>query len=107
MCLCTQYLMNQLADFNQICMYIKFGHDKSGIGFGDLDLIFKITVRLCPPKLSQNVFVCMLSHGPWMECYQICKPILYRFLCCLCLSISNFQGHSSMTEIATIDWFGR
>ena len=36
---------------------------KSGIGFGDLDLIFKVTVRLNPPKLSQKVF-CMLSHGP-------------------------------------------
>ena len=37
---------------------------KSCIGFGDLDLIFKVTVRLDPPKLSQKVFVCMLSHGP-------------------------------------------
>ena len=27
-CLCAQYLMNQLADFNQICMDITFGHDK-------------------------------------------------------------------------------
>ena len=27
-CLCAQYLMNQLADFNQICMVITFGHDK-------------------------------------------------------------------------------
>ena len=27
-CLCAQYLMNQLADFNQICMDIIFGHDK-------------------------------------------------------------------------------
>ena len=27
-CLCTQYLMNQLADFNQICMDITFGQDK-------------------------------------------------------------------------------
>ena len=27
-CLCAQYLMNQLADFNQICMAITFGHDK-------------------------------------------------------------------------------
>ena len=37
---------------------------KSRIGFGDLDLIFKVTARLNPPKLSQKVFVCMLSHGP-------------------------------------------
>ena len=27
-CLCAQYLMYQLADFNQICMDITFGHDK-------------------------------------------------------------------------------
>ena len=27
-CLCAQYLMNQMADFNQICMDITFGHDK-------------------------------------------------------------------------------
>ena len=27
-CLCAQYLMNQLADFNQICMDITFGHGK-------------------------------------------------------------------------------
>ena len=45
--------MNVLVDFNQICM-----------DFGDLDLIFKVTARLNPPKLSQKVFVCMLSHGP-------------------------------------------
>ena len=27
-CLCAQYLMNRLADFNQIYMDITFGHDK-------------------------------------------------------------------------------
>ena len=27
-CLCAQNLMNQQADFNQICMDITFGHDK-------------------------------------------------------------------------------
>ena len=66
-CLWTQYLMNQLADFNQICMDITFGLPKSWIGFGDLDLIFKVTTRLNPPNLSQKV-LCMLSHGPldWM-----------------------------------------
>ena len=61
--LCAQYLMNHLADFNQICMDITFGHDKSWIGFGDLDLIFKVTARHNLPKLSLKVFVCMLSHG--------------------------------------------
>ena len=58
--------MNQLADFNQICIDITVGHDKklNRIWCGDLDLIFKITVRLNPPNLSQKVFVCMLSNGP-------------------------------------------
>ena len=37
---------------------------KSRIGFGDLDLIVKVTARFSPPNLSQKVFVCMLSHGP-------------------------------------------
>ena len=36
---------------------------KSEIDFGDIVLIFKVTIRLNPPKLSQKVFVCMLSHG--------------------------------------------
>ena len=40
--------MNQLADFNQICMDITFGHDKSWIGFGDLDLIFMVTAKFNP-----------------------------------------------------------
>ena len=63
-CLCAQYLMNQLADFNQICMDITFRYDKKLNRFcGDLDLIFKVTARLNPPNLSQKVFVCMLSHG--------------------------------------------
>ena len=52
--------MHQLADFNQICMDITFRHDKKLNG--DLDL--KVTARLYPQKLSQKVFVCMLSHGP-------------------------------------------
>ena len=56
--------MNQLADFNQICMDTTFGHDKKLNSFGVLDLIFKVTARLNPPNLSQKVFVCMLSHGP-------------------------------------------
>ena len=38
---------------------------KSWIGFGDLVPIVKVTARLNPPKLSQKVFVCTLSHGPF------------------------------------------
>ena len=55
--------MNQLADFNQVSMDITFGHDKKLNKFGDLELIFKVIARLNPPKLSQKVFVCTLSHG--------------------------------------------
>ena len=55
--------MNQLADFNQICIDITFGHDKVLNSFGDLDLIFKVTARLNLPNLSQKV----LSHGPLDE----------------------------------------
>ena len=55
--------MNQLADFNQICIDITFGHDKKLNRFCDLDLIFKVTARLNPPSLSRKVFICMLSHG--------------------------------------------
>ena len=62
--LCAQYLMNQLADFNQICVDIIFGHDKKLNRFWWPWSNFQITARLNPPKLSQKVFVCMLSHGP-------------------------------------------
>ena len=77
-CLCAQYLMNQLADFNQICIDITFGHVKSWISFGDLDLIFKVTVRLNPPKLSQKVFVCMLSYGPFDRMLPNLQACIYR-----------------------------
>ena len=56
-CLCALYLMNWLADFNQLCMDIILGHVEELVRF----------------------------WWPW----------------------HNFQGHSCMTEIATIDWFGR
>ena len=51
MCLCAQYLMNQLADFNQICMDITFGHDKKLKRFWWPWSNFQVTVRLlveCP-----------------------------------------------------------
>ena len=35
---------------------------KSGLGFGDLDLIFKVTAVLKLPNLSQKVLVCTISH---------------------------------------------
>ena len=57
-CLCAQYLMNQLADFNQICMDITLGHDK----------------KLNRVWWPWSNFACYLMDH-WMECYQICKPI--------------------------------
>ena len=35
---------------------------KSCLGFGDLDIIFKVTAGLKLPNLSQKVLVCTLSH---------------------------------------------
>ena len=100
-CLCAQYLMNQLADFNQICINITAGHDKKLNKFW-LDLIFKVTVRLNPPKLSQKVFVCMLSLIRW----NVNKfSSLYK--ADRINSLLDFQGHGFVTEMATIDWFGR
>ena len=35
---------------------------KSWLGFGDLDLIFKVTAGLKLPNLSPKVLVCTISH---------------------------------------------
>ena len=35
---------------------------KSWLGFGDLDLIFKVTAALKLPNLSQKVLVRIISH---------------------------------------------
>ena len=35
---------------------------KSWLGFGDLDLIFKVTTGLKLPNLSPRVLVCTISH---------------------------------------------
>ena len=37
---------------------------KSWFGFGKHDLIFKVTVVLKLPNLSQKVLICMVSHEP-------------------------------------------
>ena len=63
--------MNQLVDFNQICMDITFGHDKKLNSFDDLDLIFKVTARL---QAKMCLSACYLIDH-WMKSYQICKPI--------------------------------
>ena len=41
-------------------MDVTLGHGKSWLGFGDL--IFKVTVGLKLPNLSQKVLVCTISH---------------------------------------------
>ena len=42
---------------------------KRWLGFGDTHLIFKVTVGLILPNLSQKVLVCCLMNH-WLECYQ-------------------------------------
>ena len=37
---------------------------KSLLGFGDLDLFFKVTAGLKLPHLSQKLLVCQISHEP-------------------------------------------
>ena len=49
--------MNWLADSNQIYMDITLGHDEELIGYGDLDLFFKVTAGLKLPYLSQKMLV--------------------------------------------------
>ena len=56
--------MNRLVDFKQICMNILLGHFEDLIRFGDLDLIFKVTVGLKLQSVSQKVLVCIISHEP-------------------------------------------
>ena len=58
-----RYLVNRLPDFNQIYMDITLRHDED-LGFGDLDLIFKVTVELKLPNLSPKMLVCRIFHEP-------------------------------------------
>ena len=37
---------------------------KSWLGFGDTDLIFKVTAGFKWPNLNKKVLICMLSHEP-------------------------------------------
>ena len=81
-CLCAQCLMNQLADFNQICMDITSGHDKKLNRFWwhwsnfqghcqTLSTKFK-PKSVCLHVISLTIGWNLIDH--WMECYQICKP---------------------------------
>ena len=40
------YLLNQLMDFAQACIYTLLGGGEELIRFGDLDLIFKVTASI-------------------------------------------------------------
>ena len=109
-CLCAQYLMNQLADLNQICMDITFGHDKKLNRFSWPSTNFQGHCQINPPNLSQKVFVCMLSHGPLDRMLPNLQAYINQtrsIACSILLTMTQFQGQSFVTEIATIDWFGR
>ena len=47
---------------------------KSWLGFGDLDLIFKVSAGLKLPNLSPKVLVCTISHE-LVGRFQICMDI--------------------------------
>ena len=43
-------------------MDVTLRHDDELLGYGDLDLIFKVTAGLELPNLSPKVLVCTISH---------------------------------------------
>ena len=51
---------------------------ESCLGFGDLDLFFKVTVGLKLPNLSPKVLVCTVSHELVGDFNQICMVITLR-----------------------------
>ena len=102
-CLCTQYLMSQLADFYQICMDRTFGHDKKLNRFWWPWSNFQGHCQTKSTKFNpKNVCLHVIS---WTIGWNVTKfASLYKWD-----RINSLldQGHSFMTEIATIDWFGR
>ena len=68
-------LMNQPADFNQICMDKTIGHDEELIRFGDLDLISKVNAGLKLPNLSQNLIVCLYLMNQSGDFEYICMNL--------------------------------
>ena len=50
---------------------------KSWLGFGDLDLIFKVTAGLKLPTLSQKVLVCPVSRELAGKFNQFCMDITF------------------------------
>ena len=43
-------------DFTQICINSRYGHDNKPIKFGDLDLIFKVTLEKKMLNLGQKYY---------------------------------------------------
>ena len=46
MSLSALYLLNQLVDFDHTCIETPLGHGEEMNTFGDLDLIFKVTLNV-------------------------------------------------------------
>ena len=67
---------------------------KSVLGFGDLDLIFKVTAGLKPPDLSQKVLVCTISH----ELVGRFQPHLHGY---------DMMGHDEELIWLTLTYFSR
>ena len=60
----ARHLMNQPADFNQICMDITMERYEELIRFCDLNLISKVNAGLKLLNVSQNLIVCTISDEP-------------------------------------------
>ena len=50
---------------------------KSCLGFGDLDLFFKVTAGIKLPNLSQKVLICPISHEQLAHFNQIFMAIAF------------------------------
>ena len=62
-------------DFAQICMNLIHGHDKKLKSFGDLDLIFKVTLENQIAKFRPKILKCTLS-SEWVIGFY---PNLHEF----------------------------
>ena len=62
-------------DFAQICMNLIYGHDKKLKKFGDLDLIFKVTLENQIAKFRLKILKCTLS-SEWVSGFY---PNLHEF----------------------------
>ena len=62
-------------DFAQICMNLIHGHGKTLKGFGDLDLIFKVTLENRIAKFRPKILKCALS-SEWVGGFY---PNLHEF----------------------------